>query len=323
MSDERRIEELLRDAGGRTAIPEDDLAAIRESARIEWRRRYRGPASGTARRRWWIPIAAAASLALVGLLLVRTRTPKAAPPPAEAVAVVARAAHEGPWKVGARLAAGAEVDTTGNAPRPLSLAMAGGASVRVDAGTRVRIASRSLVELSSGAVYVDTAAGETVAVRAPAGVFHPAGTQFEVRVREGATTLKVREGSVALDGAADSAARAAAGEELVVRTDGSIARRQITRFGPHWEWVLASAPVPEIEGMKVRAFLDWIAREAGWRVEISDAATAALVDSVELHGSVSHLTPQEALSVVLSSAGLEHRISDGALVVSVGRKGGR
>ena len=316
MSDERRIEELLRDAGPRAAIPEDDLAAIREAAHTEWRRRYGDPASGAAQR-WWIPVAAAASLAIVAALVWRARPAKTAPPAPEVAAVVERVGADLSWKVGGQLLAGAPIET--GASGSVALRMAGGASVRVDGSTRLRVKSRTLVELASGAVYVDTARGESVAVRAPAGVFHPTGTQFEVRVHEGTTRLKVREGSVALDGGAGAPAQASAGEELVVDAQGSIARHSIAAFGPVWEWVLAAAAMPDIEGMKVRRFLDWIAREAGWRVEFADAQAASLADSVDLHGSVSHLAPREAIGVVLSSAGLEHRVANGALVVSVRR----
>jgi FecR-like protein len=319
VSEEQRIEALLRDAGPRAAIPEEDLAAIRDSARIEWRRRYGDPASGVARR-WWIPVAAAASVAIVvGLvaLLWRGRPAKTAPPAPEVAAVIERVGADLPWKAGGRLLAGAPIETGPSGS--VALRMAGGASVRVDGSTRLRVGSRTLVELASGAVYVDTAAGEAVAVRAPAGVFHPAGTQFEVRVEEGSTSLKVREGSVTLEGTTRLRERAAAGEELVVDAQGSIARHSIAPFGPEWEWVLAAAAVPDIEGMKVHRFLDWIAHEAGWRVEFADGEAASLADSVDLHGSVSHLAAREAIGVVLSSAGLEHRITNGALVVSVRR----
>jgi hypothetical protein len=197
--------------------------------------------------------------------------------------------------------------------------MAGGGSARLDAGTRVRLASATLIELTRGAVYVDTRGGEDVAVRVPAGLVRPAGTQFEVRVAGDATRLKVREGNVRFERGPEMV-HAAAGEELVVGGDGSLVRQPISPFGPDWEWVLATAPMPEIEGMKVRRFLDWIAREAGWRVEFANRDASELADSVDLHGSIAHLTPLDATGVVLSSAGLQHRVSNGTIVVSVSRE---
>jgi ferric-dicitrate binding protein FerR (iron transport regulator) len=196
--------------------------------------------------------------------------------------------------------------------------------VRLDAGTRVRLASASVIELERGAVYVDTGAepdrGEEVAVRTSAGLFQGVGTQFEVRAeREGAVTrLRVREGSVRLQ-REDESVLAGTGQELIVHRDGKLIRGRTTLYGPEWDWVLKTAPMLDIEGVKMRTFLDWIAREVGWRIELADKETVSRCDSVVLHGSIAHLTPAEAPGVVLSSAGLGHRLSDGALVVFVAK----
>ena len=318
MSGEDRFEVLLRDAGLRAALPGEDLAAIREAARTEWRRRY-GARLGRPRVAGWISLAAAAViLAAIAGLVWRSRTAAPAPPPN--VASVERTADGSPWQVGNVLPAGTDVTT--DAAGRLALRMIGGASARLDTGTRLTLASPTSISLAQGAVYVDTAGGASIEVRARAAVVRPTGTQFEVRVADGVTRVRVREGRVRLEKGSESE-RAAAGEELVVGADSGLSRRPIPPFGPEWDWVLASAPVPVIEGMKVRKFLDWIGRESGLRVELGDAETAALADSVELHGSVAHLTPLDATGVVLSSAGLEYRISNGTLVVSVPRKRSR
>jgi hypothetical protein len=317
MSGEDRFEALLSDAGPRAVLPDEDLAVIRDAARAEWRRRY-GSRAARPRVAGWIPLAAAAAIvaAAAGLLWrARTAAPAAAPPPN--VASVERTADGSPWQVGNVLPAGTGVTT--DAAGHLALRMVGGASARLDRGTRLTLASSTSIELAQGAVYVDTAGGEPIQVRAPAGVVRPTGTQFEVRVADGVTRVKVREGTVRLESGSDSTG-AAAGEDLVVAAEGKVSRRPIPPFGPEWDWVLASAPVPAIEGMKVRKFLDWIGRESGRRIELADVETAALADSVELHGSVAHLTPFDATGVVLSSAGLEYRVSNGAIVISVTRK---
>jgi ferric-dicitrate binding protein FerR (iron transport regulator) len=308
-----QLERSLRDAGPRAALPGEDLAAIRDAVRAEWQRRYGSRRLSRIRmRRWWIPLAAAAAVAVAVGIVWRARSREPA-----TVASVERAADGSSWKVGSALSAKSEIETdrTGR----LALRMAGGGSARLDKGTRARLASATLIELTRGAVYVDTRGGEHVAVRAPAGLVQPEGTQFEVRVAGDATRLKVREGNVRFERGPERV-HAAAGEELVLGEDGNFVRRPIPSFGPDWEWVLATAPMPEIEGMKVRRFLDWIAREAGWRVEFANRDASALADSVDLHGSIAHLTPLDATGVVLSSAGLEYRVSDGALVVSVSKE---
>jgi len=347
-SDDEALRRLLTAAGPRPELPRDDLAAITAAARTEWRRRYGGrdaaeppaPRRRTLARpaRRWLPLAAAA--ALVAVLGAAWWARRSAPPPAApTVASIEVVTGEGrmwtpdgegpvtlsPDGPGRPLAAGSELETGdgagGGEPGRLALRTAGGASLRLDAGTRLRLAAAGRVELARGAVYVDSGAepgGGRIAVATAAGVFQELGTQFEVRTGghggEAVTLLRVREGRVAFDRGAEPVVTGA-GEELIVRADGGIDRGEIGLHGPAWEWVVATAPRLDIEGLPVRAFLDWIARETGLRVEFADAEAAALADSVVLHGSVAHLTPAEALGPVLASAGLGHRISNGKLIV--------
>jgi ferric-dicitrate binding protein FerR (iron transport regulator) len=202
--------------------------------------------------------------------------------------------------------------------------MSGGVSVRLDAGTRLRLASAQRLVLERGAVYLDSGPAPheaaPLAVATPAGLFAEVGTQFEVRVADGdrpaAARLRVREGRVELrrDGAP---VLAGAGEELVVRGDGGLVRRPVAVYGEEWDWVLAAAPRLEIEGLGARRFLEWIARESGRRLEFADARAAAIAEAAVLHGSIAHLDLEEAARVALASCGLGHRVADGALVVFV------
>jgi hypothetical protein len=73
----------------------------------------------------------------------------------------------------------------------------------------------------------------------------------------------------------------------------------------------------DIEGVKVRAFLDWLGRETGRRIEFADPEAASRAESIVLHGSIEHLTLAEAPAVVLASAGLGHRLTGGELEVFV------
>jgi hypothetical protein len=335
VSDEdESLRALLEDAGPRPPLPAADLAAIREAARAEWRERY---VSGRVRPkagRWWWAAAAAVLLGTATLLWVRrVPAPAAAAHDASVERLTGRVFRSAGGgtpvalaadAVGRPIPAGATLETgaSGTGAGFVALRVAGGASVRLDSGTRARLASPSLVELDRGGVYVDTggpAAGhEPVAVRTAAGLFQSIGTQFEVRAEaDGSVTrLKVREGRVRLERGAESVL-ADAGQELVVRGDGRVERSEAAADGPEWDWILASAPMLDIEGIKVRTFLDWLARERGWRVELADPETAALADSVVLHGSIAHLTPAEAPDVVLPSGGLGYLVSRGTLVVFV------
>ncbi len=321
-SEDDAVRKLLEDAGPRPVIPEEDLRAIRDTARAEWVRRYGAAPERRRPQRSWL--AAAAALLGVGIGLawwIGQRSPAVSP----TVGSVERVVGALPWKVGAPLEAGSVLATDGENPARLTLRMLGGASVRLDAATEVKLASATMVELRRGAVYVDTGAaprrGEEVSVHAASTVFRPTGTQFQVRVGGRDAKLQVREGRVAVDHGTRSIV-AEAGEEVVVGGDGSVVRRAGTLSGPDWAWVEESAPTFAIEGVKARDFLDWYGRESGLRVELAGAETAAVADSCVLHGSIEQLSLNDAPAVVLSSCGLGHRVSNGTLVVFVaGSKG--
>jgi ferric-dicitrate binding protein FerR (iron transport regulator) len=337
--EEEEVRRLLEEAGPRPSIPEDDLAAITEAARAVWLRRY-GDRKAPARSRWWVGLAAAAALAVaIGLAWwLKIPEPPPARPQVASIEILTGAVRmwkptgEGPiplstGALGRPLPAGAELETEGEGGGMgrLALRMAGGASVRLDAGTRVRLVSTQSVELDRGAVYVDSGARPGgMSIRSAAGLFQDVGTQFEVRIEgkgaQAATRLRVREGRVVLD-QGKRPILTKAGEELTVHADGHIARRPVAVYGPEWDWVLQTAPKFDIEGMKVRAFLDWLARETGWHIEFADQEASSRADSTVLHGSIEHLAPTEAPGAVLASCGLGYRNSGGRMVVFVAEEG--
>src|SRR5688572_16766831 len=260
--EEEAVRELLVSAGPRAELPQEDLAAIRDAARAEWRRRHGERAPSAPGRRWALAAAAALVACLGGLWWMGRSQPPAAPPPQVATVELLRGSVRvfpagagapsdlGPGEVGRPLAAGSEIETGAGAGR-VALRTATGASLRLDAGTRVRLAAVDLIELRQGAVYIDTGVGDAgrgLAVRAEAGLFQDTGTQFEVRTEgrgaEVVTRLRVREGRVELDRAGGRVA-AGAGEALVVRDD-EVVREAAPSYGPDWDWVTAAAPMLEI-----------------------------------------------------------------------------
>lgn len=328
--DEEAMRTLLADAGPRPSIPDEDLAAITEAARAVWVRRYGNPRA-PAGSKWWIGLAAAAVLAIaLGLAWWKnTLDPAPATPLVASIEVLTGTVQmwepggEGPvplppGALGRPLPAGAELETGDGGH--LALRMDGG-SVRLDAGTRIRLTSKKSIDLERGAVYIDSgAAPGAMAVQAPNGLFQDIGTQFEVRIEgkgaQAATRLRVREGHVALQ-RPDGPVVTGVGEELILHADGRIARAQATVYGPEWDWVLQTAPRLDIEGLKVRAYLDWLGRETGWQIEFASDEVSSLADSTVLHGSIEHLSPAETPDVVLASCGLGHRVSGGTMVVFV------
>jgi ferric-dicitrate binding protein FerR (iron transport regulator) len=195
------------------------------------------------------------------------------------------------------------------------LRAADGSSVRLDTGSRVRLLAPAVVELIEGAVYIATSQGSPgFEVRTSMGAVRDIGTQFEVRLDHASLRLRVRAGAAELrrNGRVTSAA---AGTEATVTPDG-VATRHVPTYGSDWEWTARLAASFPIEGRPLRAFLEQVAGEEGWRLKYADPALGDAASRIVLHGSVEGLRTEEALGVALTTSGLQYRLREGELLVS-------
>jgi ferric-dicitrate binding protein FerR (iron transport regulator) len=267
------------------------------------------------RRRRVLPLALAASLILALAVVWWWR--KEGPPPApEVVATIevlkGEIRLEGGERaaVGQPLLSGTVLGTEGRA----ALRLSGGESVRLDKGTRVRLAAVNKLELQAGAVYVDSRGG-SLEIGTDFGKVRDVGTQFEVRLEDG-LRVRVREGVVSLTREGGVSHSVSEGGELRVRRDGSTSRSIIEPHGPEWSWVLAAAPSMDIDGLKLSEYLDWVSRETALKVRYEDPALASLASTIRLRGSIEGLAPDESLSVILAGSGLGYRIEGGSLLIT-------
>ena len=166
-------------------------------------------------------------------------------------------------------------------------------------GSRARPLSARVIELSAGALYVDT--GRTSGqfeVRTPLATARDIGTQFEVRLVDLALRLRVRTGVVELrDGARLVSGRG--GTEVTFSAAGAVSR-PIAPHGSEWEWTATLSPPLDIEGMPLSAFLERMAGEHVWQLRYADPELARDASSIVLHGSVDGLSPQQALDVTIA-----------------------
>jgi hypothetical protein len=276
---------------------------------------------------------AAAALVVVGLVLVGRsvrQEPRLARAPAEPAAVVARldtsagsVEYEGesswaPLRVGEALSAGGRVRT---GVRGAGFRVDDGRSVRLGPRSRLRWDARDRLTLESGAVYVDSgpdAGGpSSFEVRTSWGAVRETGTQFEVRLETTALRVRVREGRVAVLGRGPTL-DVESGAELRLDESGP-ARRAIPIHGPDWSWVLPLAPAFDIEGRSLHDLAAWAAREAGWELRYADAESRRRAEAAQLHGSIRGLRPDEAVTAVIPSTGLPHRLQ--GRVLSIGPVG--
>jgi hypothetical protein len=299
--EEAAVARLLAEAGPRPPIPPEDLTAITAAAREAWQQTVRQRASLRWRRAAWsvVGVAAAALLAVAAGLAWWSGGFSRRPAWIEARNGPLQLAEEdGTWRT----------VPTGKAVSP------GVATLRLEAGTRVRFGAASTLELAAGAVYFDSSSDANpshLVVQTAYGTARDVGTRFEVRLAE-AMVVRVRDGRVAIASHGVSQV-AAAGEELVVHDDGSMERREIAVYGPGWEWVLAAAGPFAVEGRTVPELLDWVTRETGWQVRYADEELAAKAREIVLHGRMGTLRPDQAPFVLLAGAGLEGKLQGDTL----------
>jgi ferric-dicitrate binding protein FerR (iron transport regulator) len=303
--------ELIRSAGRRPEIPAEDLAAIKEAAASEWRKTVAAERGRTLRTRSIYALAASILIVLLGGWWWLADKPLTTP-----LEIATIELSTGAIGVGDSLFEGELLEAIG----VVAVRMTGGQSIRVEDGTRLRFISSSLLELESGALYVDSDPSAVTTgkleIGTSFGVVREIGTQYEIRISEVANNLRlsVREGSVSISTNGDSHS-AARGEQLTLQSDGSVARATVAPDGPEWQWVLAAAPALEIEGLSLASFLNWISRETGWEVHYADEDIAASAQKISLHGTIEGLRPDESLGIILQGSGLDYRMDDGAVVI--------
>ena len=331
-SNDDTVERLLRMAGHRPEVPARDAAIVEEAARLEWRRAVK-----ERRRKAWM-VRGGGLLAAAALVLLVLNRDLLIPLQPDTVATVATVeAVNGPVRAasgedapagvvsGAELLPGAVIETgpfgESVASARVAFRLAGGTSIRLDAGSRVRILAADRLALDRGAVYADSGAepGRAIAIDTPLGVVTDVGTQFEVRLDDTASRLevRVREGTVIVETPDDRHQISADGGravELTVSADGDATRRAVACYGPRWSWVHdASPPLGDDSGLVVD-ILEWAARESCWRLSYADPSLERRA-AVPLEGAMSGLTPEEAVALALPAAGLSYRLEDGVLTV--------
>jgi len=268
IEDKDSLAELLRIAGPRPKVSDEMKARVRAAVQEEWqdevKRRTRVRIIGAT------GLAAAATIA--GFLLLRP-----VPQTGTTIEIASGSARSMEW---------------------------GGASLRLDAGTRIRLESDRVATLEAGAIYFSSEGSSGVEIRTPFGAVRDIGTQFEVRLSVDNIRVRVREGRVDLRGTI-----AGAGTELTA-TKTSITTRDILRSGSEWAWVEGAAPPIVMEGMTLDELMRRVAREKGLRVEWKNSEAKAK----RLHGKVP-LSPDEALDAASAAAGVTCTIKNETLSV--------
>jgi ferric-dicitrate binding protein FerR (iron transport regulator) len=311
------VESLIRAAGRRTEPPEDARQAVLAAATRAFRSR-----SARRREASWLLWAGAAAVLLLAVAMMFQWAPPGAGRAELAriervIGSVERATGDVWQHVGdsaAPMTSGMKLRTQAGAGA--GLVLAGGASLRLAADTEITLDSRDSFYLGRGTVYLDHrgSVGTGYRIETPAGSVRDLGTQFELRVGDGALRLRVREGRVEVERAGRQVT-GDAGEQLDIDAFGSVLRSRIAPDAADWSWTQVLAPAPDIDGRPAIELLDWVARETGRTLHFTDPAVRERAMRVVLHGNIRHLAPLEALDVMLATTDLEYALNGGRIEV--------
>jgi len=313
------IERILRAGTPRELASEDRARRVEREVREAWRDTVRT----RARRRWLIKggfgLAAAATVAAA--LWIAPRVLDRSPASASAAIVARKVATNGPSPVPDDIRAGDTIRTDGTSRA--TFLQEGGGELRVDVNTALRLDAGRRVQLERGALYVQSAGSPPTTVVTRQGEIVDIGTRFEVRVADDILRIRVRDGLVRFDQPNGQRHDAPAGSELVVAKDGALARSERSPFADVWNWTTLAAPVFDVEGARLSAFLQWVATEGGRTIDFRNARLSQSYASTVLHGSIRGLTVDQALAVVLPTCGLTHRVEDKRIIVERATGDGR
>lgn len=310
-----QVRELLQQAGKRPPLPTADMAIIKAAARHEYEQMQE--ASSGRERHWssWRFLAIAAVLVLA-VLAGWWWKQGSAMQAAVGVATIEISNHqEAGMNVGSDIAARTRIDTRS----AMAIRLAGGQSLRVAADSSLKIVSPSTIRLRRGAIYVDSdpsSRGEEIRIRTAHGVVREVGTQFEVRtgLADEPLRIRVREGEVILQTNGDSRS-AAAGEEMALKSDGSVRRDRVATSGDEWAWMEELALPFALDESTLGAYVRWLARETGWRIEFADDELRQSASEIVLYGSLESVSPRESVEIALPMSGLAYRFEGDRLVI--------
>ncbi len=302
---------LIRRAGRRPQPDPEMHAAVRAAVEREWS----AHASHGGRRGAMVLGVAAALAALAIGLSWYSLHPGA---PAGSAEVGTFVAARGPVHVaptdghemvvaGSRLNAGSSIET---GPAGYALLTVASVAARLGPGSLLKLNRPGHVELVRGRIYADSgspsAPPDALVIDTAFGQVTHLGTQFQVRVDPEAMSVSVRDGKVLVSQGGGRSITIDRGQGLRVSSDGEVSRLNVAPYGANWAWVSEFSPNFPIDGRPLSAFLSWYARETGLTLVLRRPVTQADLDRPTLSGSITGLSPAQALAAVMATTQFEY-----------------
>jgi FecR protein len=315
------LEKIFLVAGRREPVDPAHASAVERRTYSRWQSMLARRHNAQRRRRLiWVGGSAALAASVIVTVIFMSRLITDTPMIATVVNVIgtpetgARGHAMTPLHSGTELLAGSVLET--GRDDGVALQLASGHSLRLAAGSRVRIEVDTVV-LDAGSVYLDSGDdghSAPIEVRSRLAIVRELGTQYMVRLAGKSLDVSVRQGTVRVT-QGNVVLTTHTGEMLQLDQAGHTQRLAVPQYGEYWAWVTQLAPVPALEGLTLADFLDWLTREQGWQLQFANAELARDAGTVELHGSIDGLSGEEALFAVMRSTGWRYRLEGGALFI--------
>ena len=319
--DEQTLANLLRLAGERPEIPLAVESRVYHRVQQEWQSSTKAPEADRvynevrrswrlARlRRWLLPAGVAASTVLAFLLLSQPEPP--VPVSVATVAgVIAPAMSKAGYEEGAAVYPGDVLET--DSGEGLGLLLARNATLRIDENTRLQVDGADRFTLLSGRIYADS--GQFIyrngglVIDTPYGEVRDIGTQFAVAASDGELDVAVREGRVELTHDTTAVTTAKMGERLTYVQGQGASVSELDTHDEYWDWIVGLTPEFDMTNKSLLDFLNWAARETGRQLRFESDESRMFAMRTDVHGSISGMTPDEALEAILSTTTLNYRI---------------
>jgi ferric-dicitrate binding protein FerR (iron transport regulator) len=229
-------------------------------------------------------------------------------------------------RTGKAVSVGDRLETGPDAGAVLRLAGDTGSkkSLRLAPGTSIAWVAPGQVRLLGGQLYLDAGdggpdSGPALGIEAAGVRIQHVGTRFLVALSDSHLDVKVRDGTVRIEGAGD-AALLQGGEQGTLAlgaTDVTPMRRlRVGTSGEDWSWVDQLAPSLDIDEQSLWSVLQRAAREGGLEIRFESPQVEQQARETVLHGPALGMPPGQALHAVLvTTSYVAEPDGDGGLLV--------
>ena len=106
------------------------------------------------------------------------------------------------------------------------------------------------------------------------------------------------------------------GQQLELSSGSRPVKTNISPHSAAWQWVEATAPSMDVDGMSTWDFLQWVGRETGNKVEFATPDAERIAKRGRLKGSV-NTDPRTELRIRMLGEDLAYTVASGEITVTV------